>query len=275
MQATLSALDHQLFEPTEHRLEYLVICLASLAASGLTLFSGFGLGTVLTPVMAIFFPIETAVAVTAVVHFANNLFKLVLFGRQADWGVSLRFGLPALVASFAGAWVLVRVSDLEPLFFYTLAGGEFFITPVKLLVGVLIVFFAAQELRGGNKMAISPVWLPLGGVVSGFFGGLSGNQGAFRSAFLLGAGLGKDAFIATGVVLACVVDVTRLGVYAGLSGSHMITDNAGLVVAATLSAFLGVNYSRKVLQKITIQTVRLLVGAMLLLLGGGLAAGLI
>jgi len=63
------------------------------------------------------------------------------------------------------------------------------------------VLIVALELRGGKKMAISPVWLPLGGVVSGFFGGLSGNQGAFRSAFLLGAGLGKDAFIATGVLL--------------------------------------------------------------------------
>ncbi len=103
--------------------------------------------------------------------------------------MSLRFGLPALVASFAGAWVLVRVSGLEPLFSYSLAGAEFFVTPVKLLVGVLIVFFAFQELRGGKKQAIAPVWLPLGGVVSGFFGGLSGNQGAFRSAFLLGGGL--------------------------------------------------------------------------------------
>jgi hypothetical protein len=65
-----------------------------------------------------------------------------------------------------------------------------------LLVGLLIVFFAVQELRGGKKQAIPAAWLPLGGVVSGFFGGLSGNQGAFRSAFLLGAGLGKDAFIA-------------------------------------------------------------------------------
>ncbi|SFL87630.1 hypothetical protein SAMN05421830_10871 [Desulfomicrobium norvegicum] len=256
-------------------MEYVVICLASLAVSGLTLFSGFGLGTVLTPVMALFFPLETAVAVTAVVHFANNLFKLTLFGRQADLGVTLRFGLPALVASFAGAWVLVGVAGLDPLFSYSLGGGQFFVTPVKLLVGVLIVFFAVLELRGGKRQAIPAAWLPLGGVVSGFFGGLSGNQGAFRSAFLLGAGLGKDAFIATGVVLACVVDVTRLGVYAGMPGSHMITDNAGLVVAATLSASLGVHYSRKVLKKMTIQTVRLLVGAMLLALGMGLASGLI
>lgn len=73
----------------------LVICLVSLAVSGLTLFSGFGLGTVLMPVMAVFFPIETAVAITAVVHFANNDFKLLLFGRQADYQVVLRFGIPA------------------------------------------------------------------------------------------------------------------------------------------------------------------------------------
>jgi uncharacterized membrane protein YfcA len=256
-------------------MEYFVICLASLAVSGLTLFSGFGLGTVLTPVMALFFPIETAVAVTAAVHFANNAFKLTLFWRQADWAVSLRFGLPALVASFAGAWVLVKVSGLEPLFSYSLAGSEMFVTPVKLLVGLLIVFFAVLELRGGKKQAIPASWLPLGGMVSGFFGGLSGNQGAFRSAFLLGAGLGKEAFIATGVVLACVVDVTRLGVYAGMAGSHLITDNAGLVVAASLSAFLGVHVSRKVLKKMTIQTVRVLVGVMLLLLGSGLATGII
>jgi uncharacterized membrane protein YfcA len=259
----------------ENTMEYLVICLASLLVSGLTLFSGFGLGTVLTPVMALFFPIETAVAVTAVVHFANNLFKLSLFGRQADWSVTLRFGLPALAASFAGAWVLVEVSGLEPLFSYSLGGAAFTVTPVKLLVGLLIVFFAALELRGGGKRAIPASWLPVGGVVSGFFGGLSGNQGAFRSAFLLGAGLGKDVFIATGVVLACIVDATRLGVYAGMAGSHMITDNAGLVIAASLSAFLGVHVSRKVLKKITIKTVRVLVGVMLLLLGGGLVTGVI
>ncbi len=81
--------------------------------------------------------------------------------------------------------------------------------------------------------------------------------------------------MATGVVLACIVDVTRLGVYAGMAGSHMITDNAGLVMAASLSAFLGVYYSRKILKKVTVQTVRLTVGIMLVVLGLGLCSGLI
>ena len=59
-------------------MELAIICLATFIASGLTLFSGFGLGTLLMPVVAVFFPLEVAIAMTAVVHLANNLFKLLL-----------------------------------------------------------------------------------------------------------------------------------------------------------------------------------------------------
>ncbi len=41
-------------------MEYVIIPLAALTVSCLTLFSGFGLGTLLMPVFALFFPIETA-----------------------------------------------------------------------------------------------------------------------------------------------------------------------------------------------------------------------
>ena len=47
-------------------MSFLIVCITALLASGLTLFSGFGLGTVLLPAFAIFFPIEVAVAMTAV-----------------------------------------------------------------------------------------------------------------------------------------------------------------------------------------------------------------
>jgi len=57
-------------------------------------------------------------------------------------------------------------------------------------------------------------YLPLGGVLSGFFGGLSGHQGALRSAFLIRCGLSQEAFVATGIVAACLVDLARLAVYA-------------------------------------------------------------
>ncbi|MDQ7831917.1 MAG: sulfite exporter TauE/SafE family protein [Desulfovibrionaceae bacterium] len=257
-------------------METAAVCLVALLASGLTLFSGFGLGTILTPVMAVFFPVEAAVALTAVVHFANNLFKLALFGRKADLGVVLRFGLPALAASFFGARLLVWLATQDALFAYDLFGAAVRVTPVKLFLGLLIMGFALLELLPVlSKVGVPPRYLPLGGAISGLFGGLSGHQGAFRSVFLLRAGLSKEAFIATGVVAACLVDATRLGVYADFFTWEMLGGNARLLFWATLSAFAGAYAGKRLLPKMTIGVVRLVVGIMLLVLGAGMAAGVI
>ena len=83
-------------------MEYLVVAVVALLASTLTFFSGFGLGTLLLPAFALFFPVEQAIAMTAVVHLLNALFKALLIGRHADRGVVLRFGLPAIGAPVSG-----------------------------------------------------------------------------------------------------------------------------------------------------------------------------
>lgn len=255
---------------------FVAVCLTALVASGLTLFSGFGLGTILTPVMAVFFPIEAAVAMTALVHFANNLFKLALFAKSADRPTCLRFGLPAVAASFAGAALLVWLADLPPLYTYALFGRAMAVTPVKLIVGVLIAVFSGLEITQALKgQGLPAALLPLGGLISGFFGGLSGHQGAFRSAFLLRLGLSKEAFIATGVVVACLVDVTRLSVYATHLSAPEVASHLGLLAAATVCAFLGAFVGSRLLRKMTIEALHRLVGAMLLALSGLLAAGII
>lgn len=87
-------------------MSYLVICLVSFLAAILTLFSGFGLGTLLLPAFALFFPIQIAVTATAVVHLANNLFKFFLVGRMADMQITLKFAIPAAITAALGAWVL-------------------------------------------------------------------------------------------------------------------------------------------------------------------------
>jgi uncharacterized membrane protein YfcA len=256
--------------------EIIIISAAAFLTALLTFFSGFGLGTILAPVFVIFFPVEVAIALTAVVHFANNLFKGVLVGRSANWGVLLRFGLPAFAASFAGAWLLIRVAGLKPIGQYTLWGGSFEITPVKLMVAVLLVFFslfeilpAAQRLQAGrNKMIF-------GGLLSGFFGGLSGMQGAIRSAFLIKSGLNKEAYIGTGVIIACLVDISRLAVYATHFAAINLQENFPLLVSACLSAFTGAFIGRKVLKKVTFRSIQILVGIMLIVISIALGAGLI
>jgi len=115
--------------------DYALIIIVAMFVSGLTLFSGFGLGTLLLPAFAFFFPVRIAIAATAVVHLANNFFKLYLVGAQARWPVVVRCSVPAALAAVVGASALVLVSSLEPVANYTLLSGEFEVLPVKLVIG--------------------------------------------------------------------------------------------------------------------------------------------
>ena len=257
-------------------MEIVVIGIASLLVSLVTFFSGFGLGTILMPVFAIFFPVDVAIALTGVVHLLNNIFKLVLVGYRADKTVLLRFGIPAIIGAFIGAQLLLRIADFKPIYEYSLGGRTFYITLVKLTIAVLLIIFSLLEVIprfkdmqfGKNKMII-------GGLLTGFFGGLSGIQGALRSAFLLKAGLSKESFVATGIVIACLVDISRLSVYFKRYISSDIKENAGLLLIATLCAFAGAIFGNLLLKKLTFSIVQTIVTIMLILLSIALGLGLI
>lgn len=257
-------------------MEILLICIAAFAAAGLTLFSGFGLGTILMPVVAIFFPVPVAVAITAVVHLLNSLFKLGLLWRNVSERVLLTFGVPALLAAIPGALLLDYLSTLEPLFSYAPAGKEHAVMPVKLAAGILLIIFATAEMIPFlNRLSDHHLGLSFGGVLSGFFGGLSGNQGAFRSAFLIRAGLDKNAFVSTNAAIAVLVDSSRIIIYGLTFDLAIIEAQSALILLATVAAFLGVFLGTELLKKITIGFIQKLVAAMLYTLGGLLAAGII
>lgn len=262
-------------------MSYLIICAVALAVSGLTLFSGFGLGTLLMPAFALFFPVEMAVGATAMVHLANNLFKAALFGKKADLGIVVKFALPAALAAMVGALLLNRLSGMPPLGHYSLGTRLFTITWLKSAMAVLIMGFALAELWPGlKKLSFPPRFIPLGGIISGFFGGLSGHQGALRSAFLLRAGLSKEALVGTMVLSAIVVDLSRMLIY---GTTFFARDFAvmraeggfGLVAAGTMAAFLGTFSASRFLKKMTLHSVQTLVGGLLFLLAVALGAGLL
>ena len=256
--------------------ELIILCIASFVTSLLTFFSGFGLGTILMPVFAIFFPIELAIALTGVVHFLNNIFKLSLVGLKADKQVVIRFGIPAFIAAFAGAWLLLRMTNMQPLVEYSIGENGFTITPLKLVIAVLLIFFSIMEVAPFFKnVQMGKDKLIIGGILSGFFGGLSGHQGALRSAFLIKSNLGKEAFVATGIVIACMVDLSRLGVYIPRFSDIGADDNIVLVIAATASAFAGAYLGNRLLKKVTLKTVQVIVTAMIFILSIALGLGLV
>ncbi len=256
-----------------------VLGLTAFGVSLLTLFSGFGLGTLLMPVFALFFPIEVAVASTAVVHAANNLFKVGLLGRGAPRDVILRFGVPAIIASFCGALVLSSLSGQSPLGSWSFMGRVAEITPVKLVMGLVILAFAFFELVPALRSVQAPVrWLSLGGALSGFFGGLSGHQGALRAIFLTPLGLSPTQFVSTQAVIALGVDGARLFVY-GWSFVVLRDSAQGevipwhLVATASVCAFAGAFLGKRLLPKMTVSAIQVVVGVLLVVVGVALAIG--
>lgn len=257
-------------------MEIVVIVCSAFVVALLTFFSGFGLGTLLTPVFMIFFPVDLAIAMTAIVHLFNNLFKLLLVGRNADKTVLLRFGVPAIFAALLGAWLLLYIPDAQPLFTYRILGRSFEVYAVKFTISILLIIFAGMELIPFfSRLQFGKDKLAIGGALSGFFGGLSGNQGALRSAFLIKAGLSKEAFVGTAVVVSTLVDFTRLGVYATRFSKTGLIDNLNLVIWATLAAIIGAYLGNKLLKKISLRFLQTIVAIMLILLSLALGSGLI
>ena len=256
-------------------MEYFFIAAVALIVSGLTLFSGFGLGTLLMPAMAIYFPIEIAITATAVVHLTNNIFKVALFGKHRQNRILLKFGLPAMALAFVGAWILTQLSGLEPLYSYSWFGREMTVEAVKLVVSVLILGFAMLDLLPRfRELKFTSKYLPLGGAISGLMGGISGHQGALRSAFLANAGLTKEQFIGTGVTIACLVDVARLVIYSSHTAGMKI-ENIPLIVTGCIAAFLGAFIGKRLVEKVTMEQIQKLVAVMLIILSIGLGSGVI
>jgi uncharacterized membrane protein YfcA len=262
-------------------LAFVTVAAAALLAAGLTLYSGFGLGTLMLPVFALFFPVEMAVVATALVHGANNVFKVFLLGRHADREVVLKFGLTAIAAAVLGALSLGWLARLNASMTVEVDDAVVSqVTPLKLMIGLLMIAFALFELLPRfRKLEFDRRFLPLGGVLSGFFGGLSGHQGALRSAFLAKSGLSTERFVGSNAVIGFLVDLTRITVYLGLfavarDGEESISAWP-LVVTGALAALCGVLIGKRYLHKVTMRSVQTLVGVLLFGVGAALLTGVL
>ena len=258
-------------------MDYILIAVVSLLVSGLTFFSGFGLGTLLMPVFALFFSIETAISASAVVHLCNNIFKFFLIKKYINWNIVGLFGVPALIFSFLGAWALIGLSHFESLFSYELFNRTHHVEIIKIVISILIIFFALMDFYPEKfKWNFGKKALSAGGALSGFFGGLSGHQGALRSAFLLKYNLPKEIFVATGITIACLVDVGRLSIY-GFSFMKTLSSSNHYVfiIIGIISAFIGSIVGKMLLPSMSMKFIHVLVGILLILISVLLGVGLI
>ncbi len=250
-------------------IDWLIYFLA-FAASLLTFFSGFGLGTILTPVFLIVFPVEIALTTTALVHFSNNVFKIGLLHRHIHWPTIKAFGLPAIFGAFLGVWTLKQLSGQAILNI----ADWWQVPPLEFAVGLIMVIFALFELHPKlSSYRIPNRLFTLGGFLSGFFGGLSGHQGALRSMFLVKTNLEKSAFVATGTGISLFIDLTRIPLYFVLLQNSHSQINWVMVAGAALSAMSGALLGNKLLHKMSLKSLHYSVGLFILLMGLWLISG--
>jgi uncharacterized protein len=257
-------------------MEYLIIAITVLFGAMLTFFSGFGLGTLLLPVFGIFFPLDIAVAMTAIVHFSNNIFKFGLVYKHIHVKTLLSFGIPAMFAAWLGSKLLLNMETHHVLHAYSFHSKTFEITSLGLVIGSLMIFFALLEFsKQFNQLEINAKYIPFGGLLSGFFGGISGHQGAFRAAFLSKSGLDKNQFVGTSNAISLIIDCTRLFTYSALLQKTDLSNSYPLLSTAILCGIIGTLVGKQLIKKVTITKIQRIVGVLLFIMGGLIALGLI
>jgi len=253
---------------------FLLISVVSFSASILTFFSGFGLGTLLLPVFSLFMPVELAVLATAIVHILNNALKFVLIRNFIDKAVLLSFGISAVIGAFFGAMIQKKIGGSHILYELELLDTTNRVELLSFVIGILMLVFAVLDLIPIlKKISFGKGQFTIGGFLSGFFGGLSGHQGALRAAFLAKSNLKAEVFISTSVCLSLLIDATRIPIY--LSSNVQIYDHWLLIAPACVFAFLGSYFGKKLFTKKKVQNVRVFVAVFLFLMGSAMIIGLV
>lgn len=229
----------------------LVILFITFLTAGLTLLTGFGLGTVMTPVFTFFYDVKIAILMVAIIHFLNNLLKLGLFWKEVDLSVIRRFGIISIVGALLGAFLQL----------YIYSDG------LKIFLGIVLIILGGRELLPQRKKWTMPKKIDfLGGLASGLLGGLVGNQGAIRSAYLLNYNISKETFIATGTMIACLVDVSRIPVYL-IYHHQLLLDKWKILSVVTIVTFIGTIIGKRLLKRVSLENFKKLVAVMVVILG--------
>jgi hypothetical protein len=219
--------------------------------------SGFGIGSLLTPALAVSIGTKLAVGVVAIPHLVATGLRLWILRAAVDRHVLMTFGLASAAGGLAGGIAHVFVGS----------------SVLSIVLGLLLVFAGLSELVGlARRLRFAGRWAIAAGALSGLFGGLVGNQGGIRAAALLAFPLNRQALVATATATGLLVDVARMPIYLATDGAAI---GAMLPTAAvmTVGAVVGTVLGTPILRRLPETWFRRLLAALLVVLGIALVAG--
>ncbi|HVP48217.1 MAG TPA: sulfite exporter TauE/SafE family protein [Bryobacteraceae bacterium] len=228
-----------------------IVGIVAAVGGAIASLAGFGIGSVLTPVIALRAGTKIAVAVVSIPHFVATAVRMWGLRHHVNRGVFFSFGIASAAGGLLGALLHVYAD-----------------TPVlSALFGCLLVFAGGMGLTGlSQRMRFGRRSAYIAGAASGAFGGLVGNQGGIRSAALLGFDIPKESFVATATAIALVVDAARMPVYFVTEGKPIagMWETVAIASAGVVAGTLG---GEKILRRIPPAQFRRLVSLLILGLG--------
>ncbi len=228
-----------------------LVGLVAVLAGGIASIAGFGIGSLLTPLVAVGYGMKTAVGAVAIPHVIATLLRFLRLRAHVDRHVLLGFGALNAAGSLAGALVHVYVTG----------------SVLTLVLAVLLIFAGGMGVAGyADRMRFGRETAWIAGVLSGAFGGLVGNQGGIRAAAMLGLGVEGAAFVATATAIGLAVDAVRMPVYFATASREILTAWRA-IVWAVIGVVIGTLAGERVLRRIPAKIFRRVVSAILLAIG--------
>lgn len=219
----------------------IIVAVAVFFSAALTVPAGFGLSTMITPVILILMPPHEAVAVVAVIHGIHNGVKYAVLKEHLDLDAVKKYGIWLVIGAIIGASLQGMVPE----------------DPLLIVIGIFLITLPLLSLsEGWTGYRIPEANDRIGGFGSGFMGGLSGHQGALRAMFLKRRLSDKMAYAATASVLALCVDLSRIPVYLFFNGGDIV-QHLELTIGLSIAAIFGVKSGKKFLEKAKTKSIQL------------------
>ena len=234
--------------------ESVLLAAASIVAAAIASISGFGIGSILTPTLSLWFDARLAVAAVSIPHLIGTALRFAMLKAKVDRRVMWSFGLASAAGGIAGA----------------LLGTVFESAWLLILLAILLLFVGVGEFIGYTRRLRfhgAAAWIA--GALSGVLGGLVGNQGGLRSAALLGFGLERQTFVATATAIALFVDGARMPVYF-FTHADELWQMAGAIAVSSVGVIAGTVFGQRALQRIPEDVFRRVVALLLVALGAAL-----
>ncbi len=234
------------------KMEIILIGLLTFFSSIIGTISGFGISTIMVPVILLFFPLPETLLLVGVIHWFGDIWKMLLFKHGIDKKILIYFGVPGVIAALLGGFLAVDIPSA---------------LSSRMVATILIIYVVYLVKKPNFRIRANPKVAVIGGASSGLMGGLTGvGGGALRAVVLTAFNIPKETYLFTTGVLGALIDASRISAYI-IGGTRIETPLIFGFLLFIPASFLGAEIAKKVVDKIPQKLFRNFVAAFLFLLG--------